>query len=461
MKVIVLAGGGGSRLFPISRSSYPKQFLKIHGEKSLLAHTVERFTQIISPSDIVVVTNRDYLFHVKNELKQWGGEGAHILLEPVGRNTAPAIALACRYCMDKLGCEQDEVILVTPSDHLIDPVSRFIESVQSAESTVRKGFLATFGIKPDRPDTGFGYILAGEAKENCCRVEKFVEKPDLATAKQYVAHGGYYWNSGMFAFTPSALQQELEKYSPEIYSYFCSGYDHMMETFAELPNISIDYAIAEKSRQFVVFPLHIYWNDVGSWDAIYDAMEKDDSGNIVRGDCTVIECRDSLFMGSNRLVAGIGLQDMIVVETNDAVLVAKKGESQRVKELVDQLKASKRKEASEHTTVLRPWGSYAVITEGPGYKVKRITVNPGQILSLQLHYHRSEHWIVISGTAKVTIADEVKMIHENQSVFVPKSTLHRLENPGRIPLQFIEVQTGLYLEEDDIVRYEDVYGRIQ
>jgi mannose-1-phosphate guanylyltransferase/mannose-6-phosphate isomerase len=459
MKVVILAGGGGTRLFPLSRQGYPKQFLTIGDEASLLAQTIQRFLPVAEANDIVIVTNKEYLHHVQAELKVCGIEGAHIVLEPVARNTAPAIALAARYCIDKLNAAESEVMFVTPADHIIRPLENFCDSVRLAAEMAKQGKIVTFGVRPDKPEIGFGYIQAGAACGAGFIVDSFKEKPDADTAVKYVEAGNYFWNSGMFAFTIGCLQSELNEFAPEIAALSAKPWEVIIENFAEMPNISIDYAVAERSRKVVTIPLSTYWNDIGSWDAIYDVLEKDENGNAVEGDCLLVDSANSLVLGRSRLIAGIGLEDLLVVETDDVILVAKKGESQKVKDVVAELKKQGRTEADVPTTVHRPWGSYTVLGEGPGYKMKKIVVAPGGRLSLQMHYHRSEHWIVTGGSARVTIGDEEKMVHENESVFIPMSTKHRLENPGRISLEIIEVQNGKYLEEDDIVRFDDIYGR--
>jgi mannose-1-phosphate guanylyltransferase/mannose-6-phosphate isomerase len=459
MKLIILAGGGGTRLFPLSRTCLPKQFLKLGNSDSLLTQTVNRFLPLIKPADIVVVTNKEYMHHVKTELATCGAGAAHILLEPVARNTAPAIALAVRFCLDELNITGKEVLFVTPADHIIHPVDIFAKNVRQAVELAALNKVVTFGIKPDKPETGYGYIQAGD----CCGigydVASFREKPDKDTAATYLAEGNYYWNSGMFAFTAGCIMEEFSAYAPDIFQLAAAPLSEVIDKFDAMPSISIDYAVAEKSARVVMAPLTAYWNDIGSWDAIYDVLEKDQDGNALNGDCLPIDCANTLMLGRNRLIAGIGLEDVLVVETDDVIVVAKRGESQKVKDVVNELKARGRREVDEHTTMYRPWGSYTVLGEGPGYKMKKIVVTPGQQLSLQLHYHRSEHWIVIGGTAKVTIGEQEQMVHVNESVYIPTSTKHRLANPGKLPLEIIEVQNGSYLGEDDIVRFDDVYGR--
>lgn len=462
MKVIILAGGGGTRLFPLSRSCFPKQFLHIAGKESLLEQTVERFIGLVKPEDIVIVTNEFYLFHVKAEMEEIGTSAVHIICEPVGRNTAPAIALASVYCRDVLGCPDDEVMFVCPSDHLIETKEDFQKLVKEAVPAAQKGFIVTLGIVPTKPETGYGYIHATEEKVGpAFKVESFTEKPNKETAEKYIQEGHYYWNGGMFMFRMDTMKQEMQSYIPEILDITGPGYDNAEKHFEEMPDISIDYAVAEKSERIAVVPMsHIYWNDIGSFDSISDVMGGENQ-NSFDGDVVAEDCRNTMILGSNRLITGIGLSDLMVVDTPDVLLVAKKGESQKVKQIVQKLKDQKRKEVSENVTMYRPWGSYTVIAEGDGFKAKRIVVKPGGKLSLQMHYHRSEHWIVISGTGKITLGDKQFLLRENESTFIPIGTKHRLENPGRIPLAVIEVQNGKYLGEDDIVRFEDIYGRVK
>lgn len=459
MKVIILAGGGGSRLFPLSRKAYPKQFLSLEDERSLLAHTVERAQALVEPQDIVVVTNERYRYHVKNELEECQAGAAHVVLEPLARNTAPAVALAASYCETELGAGADEVLLVVSADHVIKPVSRFTACMERGVVVARDtegGALVTFGVPATRPETGYGYIECGAgADDGSYAVASFREKPDAETAASYVAAGNYYWNLGMFAFRLDFLWRELAQYEPDIMTLISEGYQTALERFDEMPEISIDYALAERSHSVRMLPLDCYWSDIGSWDAVYDLLPKDEDGNATRGDCLTLDCHNSLVMGRDRLIAGIGMDDMLLVETDDVIVVAKKGESQRVKEVVNKLKKLGRREAVEHTTLYHAWGQTSIIGRGQGYLMKKVRVLPGRKLTLQMHYHRSEHWVVLRGTARVVRGDETMMIHEGESVFIPQTMKHQLANPGRIPLEIIEVQNGSYIGEDDIERYPD------
>ena len=459
MKVIVLAGGSGTRLFPLSRSCFPKQFLHIAGHKSLLQQTVERFEGIVSYDDFIIVTNDKYKFHVESEMHEIGADNAHIICEPVGRNTAPAIALAMSYSRDKLNSADDEIFFVTPSDHLIHPDDKFKDLVRQSIKMASTERIVTIGIKPTRPETGYGYIHAGNPDGAGYIVESFKEKPDYDTVEKYLQAGGYFWNGGMFVFSMSCMKREIEKYAPDILQLADASFEEMESSFADMPDISIDYAIAEKSDKMYILPMSdIYWNDIGSFDSISDVLA-DNNGDALVGDVLSENCRNTMILGGNRLICGIGLQDLMVVDTPDVLLVAKKGESQKVKRLVEKLKVQGRKEISENVTMYRPWGSYTILAEGPGYKVKCIEIKPGGKLSLQLHYHRSEHWTVISGTGKCTLGDKTVIFRENESTYIPIGIKHRLENPGKIPLAIIEVQNGKYLGEDDIVRFDDIYGR--
>ncbi len=459
MKIILLAGGGGTRLFPLSRARFPKQFLKVIGDESLFTQTVQRFLAVTEARNLVVVTNRMHEYLVKEELAACGAFEAHVALEPEGRNTAPAIALAAAYCRDKLGATAEEVLFVTPCDHVIRPVDVFAAGVLEGAKLAEQGSIVTFGVRPSSPETGYGYIQAGAAIDGAFAVNSFREKPELETAREYVAAGNYYWNSGMFIFTMGRFMQELAAQQPAISELAAQPVQTVLERFGQMPEVSIDYGIMEQAADVLVIPLAAYWNDIGSWDAIYDVLGKDGDGNAVKGDCINIDCTNTLMLSHRHLVAGIGLEDLLVVETGDAILVAKKGESQKVKDVVAQLKIQGRREASEHLTDYRPWGSYTILGEGADYKIKRIVVNPGQVLSLQMHHHRSEHWVVVNGTALVTIGDREQLVCDNESVFVPQTLKHRLSNPGKVPLVLIEVQSGRYLSDDDIVRFEDIYGR--
>lgn len=453
MKVIILAGGGGTRLFPLSRDCYPKQFLHVIGDKSLLAQTVERFLGLVRPEDIVIVTNERYIFHVQAELKIINAQEAHIITEPMGKNTAPAIALAQSYCRDVLQCGEDEILFVSPSDHLIKPINDFQDLIRKAQD-IAKDNIVTLGIKPTKPEIGYGYIEAEKNNNLAKKVISFKEKPDLATAEEYIVSGNYYWNGGMFMFSIATMQAELIKYMPAIIDITQNGYQYTVDNFVNMPDISIDYAVAEKSQKMMMIPMeNIYWNDIGSFDAIAEVLSDEDK-NVFKGDILAENCTDTMIIGDNRLIAGIDLENLMIIDTPDALLVAKKGESQKVKNIVNKLKQNKRKEAKENVTMYRSWGKYTLLTESEGYRVRKIEMDPGASLTMQMHYHRSEHWTVISGTGKTIINDRESIFTENQSTYIPMGVKHKLFNPGKIPLIIIEVQSGKYINEDDIVVFE-------
>ena len=453
MKIIILAGGGGTRLFPLSRDCYPKQFLHVIGDKSLLAQTIERFLGLVEAKDIIIVTNERYIFHVQAELKTINAQEAHIFTEPMGKNTDPAIALAQCYCQNVLQCGDDEILFVSPSDHLIKPIDAFQDLIKNAQD-VAKDNIVTLGIKPTKPEIGYGYIEAEKNNNLAKKVISFKEKPGLATAKEYISSGNYYWNGGMFMFSIATMQAELTKYMPAIIDITQNGYQYTVDNFVNMPDISIDYAVAEKSQKMMMIPMeNIYWNDIGSFDAIAEVLSDKDK-NVFKGDILAENCTDTMIIGDNRLIAGIDLENLMIIDTPDALLVAKKGESQKVKNIVNKLKQNKRKEAKENVTMYRSWGKYTLLTESEGYRVRKIEMDPGASLTMQMHYHRSEHWTVISGTGKIIINDRESIFTENQSTYIPMGVKHKLSNPGKIPLIIIEVQSGKYVNEDDIVVFE-------
>jgi mannose-1-phosphate guanylyltransferase/mannose-6-phosphate isomerase len=462
---VILSGGSGTRLWPLSRESHPKQFLPLLGDRSLLQTTWLRLHGLAGMAAPIVVANEEHRFLVAEQLRQVDATPSALILEPVGRNTAPAIAVAALRAMAD---GSDPVLLVLPSDHVIADEAAFRAAVASVLPAALAGELVTFGIVPTAPETGYGYINAA-AGEGVRSVLRFVEKPDADTAAAYVADGGYYWNSGMFAFRASRYLEELERSRPAMVAAAREALEKATrdadftrldrEAFAASPSDSIDYAVMESTERASVLPIDVGWNDVGSWSALWSVVEQDGNGNAHRGDVIARDCRDTLAIGDKRLIALIGLQDIVVVDTDDAVLVAHKDRVQEVKEIVSALKRDKRPHATWHRKVYRPWGSYDGIDSGERFQVKRIVVKPGASLSLQMHHHRAEHWIVVKGTARVTCGEEVFLLAENQSTYIPLGSRHRLENPGKQPLELIEVQSGSYLGEDDIVRFEDVYGR--
>jgi mannose-1-phosphate guanylyltransferase len=467
MKPVVLAGGTGSRLWPKSRSALPKQFLALTSENTMLQDTILRLPadKLDAP---VFICNEDHRFLAAEQLRVADINYDSIILEPFGRNTAPAIALAA---LQALKNDQDPVLLVLAADHLIENESAFHSAIEQAELLAEKGNLVTFGIVPTQAHTGYGYIKAGSSIDNTgFKVAEFVEKPDLSTAEEYVASKDYFWNSGMFMFKASVYLNELKTHQPEIFAACEKAMDAPesdmtfirvdADEFAKCPDDSIDYAVMEKTAHACMVPLDAGWNDVGSWSSLWEtSKDKDASGNVTVGDVMLTGVNNSYVNSEGRLVSVIGCDDLIVVETKDAVMVAHKDKVQDIKKVVNQLKAEKRSEFQFHREVFRPWGSYDSIDNGERYQVKRISVKPGEKLSVQMHHHRAEHWVVVSGTANITIGDKTELVTENESVYIPIGEIHALENPGKIPLELIEVQSGSYLGEDDIVRFSDRYGR--
>jgi mannose-1-phosphate guanylyltransferase / mannose-6-phosphate isomerase len=467
---VILSGGAGTRLWPLSRELYPKQLLALTGERTMLQQTALRLSGLAAASP-VVVCNDAHRFLVAEQLRQLKMDTRAVVLEPFGRNTAPAIALAALAGL-KMAAGEDPELLVLPADHVIRDVPAFQKAVRTALPAVQQGKLVTFGIVPSSPETGYGYIQRGTetaAGAGLFQIARFVEKPNLERAQEFLKSGDYLWNSGMFMFRASRYLQELEKFAPQIarvcraaFENAKSDLDFMRvdpKTFENCPSDSIDYAVMEKTSDAVVVPLDAGWSDVGSWSALHEACDPDGHGNVSRGDVISEDSNGNYLYAESRLVATVGLRDHVVVETKDAVLVAPKDRVQDVKKLVTRLKEAGRYEHSLHREVFRPWGSYDSIENGERFQVKRLKVKPGATLSLQMHHHRAEHWIVVSGTARITRGEEVFLLEENQSTYIPIGVKHRIENPGMIPLHIIEVQSGSYLGEDDIVRFDDRYGR--
>jgi len=472
---VVMAGGSGTRLWPLSRKLFPKQFLPLMSEQSMFQETLartdlsqEREAAVtdLNIGEPIIVCNDEHRFIVAEQLRKQGQASKAIILEPIGRNTAPAVALAALQAIEAGG---DPLLLVLAADHVIKNVPAFHQSIATAAKLAEEGKLATFGIVPRSPETGYGYIKSGVMKNNVGSVDQFVEKPDQATAESYLQAGCYYWNSGMFLFKASVYLKELASFRPDILTAVTKSFNSKSsdldftrldeEAFAACPDESIDYAIMEKTKEAMVVALDAGWSDVGSWSSLWEESEQDSSGNVNRGDVVSFDSSNNLFFSDNKLIAAVGLENFVVVDTKDAVLVSPKNRVQEVKQIVKQLQKAKRKEATVHRKVNRPWGDYDSIDKGDRFQVKRITVKPGAKLSLQMHHHRAEHWIVVSGSALVTINDKTTLLSENQSTYIPIGATHRLENPGVLPLSMIEVQSGSYLGEDDIVRFEDTYGR--
>ena len=462
---VIMSGGSGTRLWPLSRKNKPKQFLNLFGERSLFQDTLVRLSGLDDLQAPIVVCNESHRFMVAEQLQELGDQSADIILEPCAKNTAPAIAIAALQA--QVG-GNDPVLLVLAADHVIHDHQAFHDAILQAKDAAEKGHLVTFGIIPDSPHTGYGYIEA-EDKTSLSKVNAFVEKPNKETAERYLESGNFYWNSGMFMFKASTILEELGKLSPEMLKnsqLALTNADNDLdfirlnkENFAACDSNSIDYVVMEKTDKAVVIPLNAGWSDVGSWSSLWETHDKDQDNNVLVGDVILENVSDSYIHSEDKLVTVLGLDNIVVVETPDAVMIADKQQAENIKTIVSKLQESDRNEATEHRKCYRPWGHYDAVDNGERFQVKRITVNPGASLSLQLHHHRAEHWIVVKGTAEVTCGETVTLVSENESTFIPLGTQHRLSNPGRVPLEIIEIQSGSYLGEDDIVRLQDNYNR--
>lgn len=470
---VILSGGAGTRLWPVSRRMHPKPFMHLVDGQTLAEKTLLRARGVAPDAPVLTVTGRDYYFYTRDlyeGLEAAGGQN-RFLLEPMGRNTAPAIALAAMCARENIG--EDSVLLVMPSDHLVQDMHRFEAAVEEARQLAQADYLVTFGIQPTQAETGYGYIRQGNplTTGHGFEVAEFVEKPDAETAVEYLRSGEYHWNSGMFCFRSGVFIESLLRHAPDVHAAVQKVWDATdksqwpiefpAEQFRELPSISIDYAVMEKADNTAVVASDFGWSDIGSWKAISDLHLSDELGNRLSGQTVMVNARDCFVQGKNRVIAAVGVNDLVIVDTDDAVLISHRDHAQDVKQVVTQLSASQHPAVDTHTTVHRPWGSYSILEDAADCKVKRLVVKPGQILSLQLHHRRSEHWTVVRGTAKVRIGDEEFLLEANQSAYIPAETLHRLENPGNEDVHLIEVQTGDYFGEDDIERLEDIYGRVK
>ncbi|MFH1914669.1 MAG: mannose-1-phosphate guanylyltransferase/mannose-6-phosphate isomerase [Pseudomonadota bacterium] len=458
---IVLAGGSGTRLWPLSRNLLPKQLLVLGGELTLLQQTVRRVLTTFAPGRVWIVTNEEHLFEVRKQVAAIdAGLAGQVLAEPLSRNTLPAIMLG----LDQVVGDNEKVLAaVFPSDHMIGNGEAWIGDLVKASRLAARGRFVTFGVEPSKPETGYGYITLGESlEEGVFAVNGFVEKPDLPTAEGFLRDGTHFWNSGMFLFRARDFLKQVARCQPDLWDWWMArGERPLVQGYRDIPNISVDYGVVEKIDNIDVVRAGFEWDDLGSWEALYRLGDKDGNSNVIMGDVLAMDCRNSLLISQGGKLAAVGLENMIMVQTRDATLSCPMKHVQSVRSVVDALKAEGSRLVESHPTVVRPWGSYCVLEEGPHYKIKRIQVNPGARLSSQMHHHRSEHWVVVDGTAEVEVDGEVRIMVENQSVDIAKASQHRLANPGKVPLNIIEIQSGPYLEEDDIVRFEDVYGRVK
>jgi mannose-1-phosphate guanylyltransferase len=463
---VIMCGGSGTRLWPLSRAQFPKQFLPLVNNTSMLQDTLARLpSQHQAP---VFICNEDHRFLVAEQVKQVDCTKATILLEPKGRNTAPAVALAA---LNALADHDDALLLVLAADHVIKDTKKFHQAVDVATTVAEQGKLVTFGIVPTHAETGYGYIKQGNAQGDVYEVARFVEKPNAETAQTYLDSGDYLWNSGMFLFKASRYIEELKKFRPDILSACQASMEKVekdldftrpdSESFLQCADESIDYAVMEKTADAVVVPLDAGWSDVGSYSALWEVCQQDEQHNVIKGDVIAHDTSNSYIHSQNKLIATLGVDNLVIIDTPDAVLIANKDKVQNVKDIVNELKSQQRSESTIHREVYRPWGKYDSVDAGERFQVKRITVNPGAKLSVQMHHHRAEHWIIVSGTAKITLDEKTFLLSENQSTYIPIGVVHALENPGKLPLEMIEVQSGSYLGEDDIVRFEDRYGRVK
>ncbi len=461
MHGIILAGGSGSRLWPLSRELYPKQLLKVNSDKSLLERTYERLMSIMDKDNIIAITNSKHATDVRLQLMEYTKD-VRILSEPIAKNTAPAISVATKFLLD---FNMDDIIVVLPSDHLIEDTKKFASTIEQAQKLAKEGYIVTLGVKPTSAGTGFGYIKAGTSLDGGFKVDSFKEKPDLKTAQEYVKDGSYFWNAGIFIFKASVFMETLEKTAPEIYEItqlfnFKKQEEIDYMTFDKYPSISVDYAVMERADNIAMVEMLSDWNDLGSWDAVYDINKKDEHNNVKIGNVIEHDCENSMLYSSQRLLAGVGLKNVIIVETSDAILACDKNDTQGVKKVFEKLKETNNEAHRIHTTVYRPWGYYTILNQGEGYLTKMICVSRKGQLSLQSHNHRSEHWVVLSGIARVTLDDKVFMLKAGSSIDIPVKAIHQLANPYDTELKIIEVQKGDKLVEEDIVRYKDIYGRV-